>query len=699
MKIAVTCLVLWTAGFSRVAAREAPPLTNKPLDSDGVTILKNYDGWVNPQDLPPLPQCVAQQDDSTWLKAMTKCTDKRCTSNFVFICTHNQWLTQLSCLSTEFGPDVIQGYLPYCSRSILAKAQLYQWIRTVTGRTWLVDVGDANEIQSLSPASLSGGYASISVSGNAPECLTSSLSAPSMEPFQHTMASCSFTSITQHMGNEARPWEYSWRLRSMISLSFDTAGYNLTGRNIELGSYFDKECFCKTFRLDLEQEPCSGPEQIDMIKERLWLYAMCGPTSLPENWMDMVRIIGFRYIPVEDWHWPACVGDMPSEVTELTDQCATSACDVGPHGLCQVRRTIDRTCFCRSISYDSCGGSCHVFESRIDYVNWLHGVCGSVQDWHGLPDNWRQLASPTPNDMIPWHWTMKPIIDPNNPLQPLPVKCVSNGWKLFSLVLINAASLLAVFLGREKGSSKQTTSDPPKARIIPGITAAALHFVANCMNGFLIRQTLGYEDVPTLQLVLLWCSIPRPNWFMLLLMSSDSSDRRFPANAGAVVFAEVTLQVLSLYPMFLTVEYGFEHNFYFGGLQYAERRGWASILYAGALLWFIVVVVTLHRVKGAARRTNQPTSNTLLAGDKRKSYTTYGTLSVEASPKEVPQKESPELYTITITSMMLLWTAQWLFWVGFIGLTSEEFCPPMLGLLTVVWIAFSLASTSMRGNS
>jgi hypothetical protein len=104
-------------------------------DDQTLDALVNRGGWVNPEDLIPMPQCIAQQNYSSWLGAITKCTDKRCTSHFGVICTHHQWLTQLSCLSTEISSEMVRAYLPYCSRSVLAKAQLYRWIRTVTDRT------------------------------------------------------------------------------------------------------------------------------------------------------------------------------------------------------------------------------------------------------------------------------------------------------------------------------------------------------------------------------------------------------------------------------------------------------------------------------------------------------------------------------------------------------------------------------------
>ncbi|KAJ5738096.1 hypothetical protein N7493_001251 [Penicillium malachiteum] len=362
--------------------------TTSEDDGENHTILpqNNRGGWVNPEDFSPMPQCIAQQDESLWLSTMTKCTKKRCTSHFGVICTHHQWLTQLSCLSVSSSSGLVARYLPYCDRSILAKAQLYSWIRSITGRTWLVKVGDANGLQNLSPASLDSGYASVDVIAKAPKCLTRSTSV-SREPFQHVIASCSFTSTSQDIGNPARPWEYRQSEHSMIALDFETVGYDLVGDRINDGDYFDKCCFCDSFTMDLEKEPCSRSGQFEFMKKRFWINATRGPTSLPNDWTDTLITTQYSFIPIEDWRWPMCVADMPKQVTELTDQCATDAYEIDSGGYCNVRRAVDRACFCQNASYDSCTGLCHIFETRIDYITWLHGLCGDVQDWQGLSDN------------------------------------------------------------------------------------------------------------------------------------------------------------------------------------------------------------------------------------------------------------------------------------------------------------------------
>ena len=641
-------------------------------------IQDNRNGWVDPEDLAPMPQCIAQQNQSTWLSTMTKCTSKRCTRHFGVICTQHQWLTQLSCLSIEFSPGVIEGYFLYCARSVLAKAQLYQWTRNITGRTWLVDVGDANGLQNLSPASLAKGYAAVDVTFKAPTCLTSSGSVLSTESFQNVMASCSFTSNSQHTGNAARPWEYRESLRSMIALDSETVGYNLTGRLIPNGEYFDKECFCNAFTIDPKIEPCSGPEsgQIDITKERLWLNVTCGSTSLPNNWTDILKTTEFAYIPIEDWHWPRCVADMSKQVIGLPDQCATDACEIDSSSYCKVKRAIDRVCFCRDISYGSCGGSCQIFETRIDYIKWLHDLCGNVHDWHGLPDNWRQLAAPTPLDIVPWRWTLNP-----SKVGSIGAKetCDSNERKLGSFALVNIAFILTLILSQKEGIPRVAHGflwhRHPWCWIFKGTLIAAFQLLANFFNALLIQNTPGYEDVPVYQLMLLWCSVPRLAWLPILLICIQPYDGMNISAAASSLFAEIILQFFSSYYMVLTVNYGWKHDFYLGGMKEAEREGLAKIMYAGALMWFVMIGPALAQLTRATHIMDKSRGSevTPLMSSEEGDHAVYGTFSVIIRKNWLAQNAFKDLYPTTVTSMLLLWIAQWVFWVGFIGLSSEEY--------------------------
>ncbi|KAJ3461029.1 hypothetical protein MRS44_011896 [Fusarium solani] len=717
MKVSGVFHVLLTAEAFGVTA-------TGPLHDDGehfdngdiLDIQKNFNGWVNPEDLVPMPQCIAQQDQSAWLKTMTACTHLRCTSHFGIICTHRQWLTELSCLSTEFSPSVLKDYLPYCSRSILAKAQLYHWVRYTTGRTWLVNVGDANRLQILWPSSLVRGFANFDVTYKAPECLANSLSVSAAESFEHVLATCSFTDATQHTGNANRPWEYSKALRSMAALSFDTVGYDLTGGYIRPGEYFDRECFCSTFNIDVEREPCSASDSLDLTMERLWLNATCGSASLPGNWTAQLRIMGFTYIPVPDWRWPTCVSDMPRRVMDLTNQCATDACRLDPDGYCQTARAIDRTCFCRNIEYDSCQGSCQTSRTRIDYVEWLHHVCGDVEGWHGLPTNWRELTVLLPREMIPWAWTVKPtnrsnvdpIVGPGS--GEVEGKCASNEWKLGSIVLVNAATLLAAFLGHGPGDRLNTVDSGLHSQrlhwLLKGILLACLPLLANWFNARIVQSTPGYGAVPVFQLVLLWCSLPQPDLSAVLPSRIRWHGTKLCSSTASSLVAGVILQVPASYHMFLTVDFARRQVFDVDVITNAKKGHLALLMYAGALIWLLTIAALFiettryiykigslscsngadlpdwHRRKYATSNNQDMGALESLLGQpqprmpssrKEGQYTEYGTFSSGGKETKLPQKMPATLFTVVARSMPFVWIAQWLFWVGFIGLSSEEF--------------------------
>lgn len=678
-----------------------------------------------------MPQCIAEQDQSTWLSAMTSCIGRPCTRHFGRICTHHQWRTQLSCLSNAISPNVVREYLPYCSRSVLAKAQLHRWIRTITDRTWLAEVGDTKELQNLSPASLVEGYAPVDLTYIAPTCLAASSSARSMESFQHVVASCSFTSTTQHTGNAARPWEYSESLKSVVSLDFETAGYDLVSqpffhRDISPGDYFDKKCFCDNFALDFDTEPCSDSNRdLDLTKERLWIHATCGPMSLPRDWTDLLKTTEFAYIPIEHWHWPKCVEDIPTQVIKLTDRCATDACELDSRGYCEVKRTVDRACFCRNINYDTCGGSCKIFDTRIDYIKWLHDLCGGIPDWRGLPVDWRQLTAPTTIELIPWQWTLKPS---NGSYQAYltrvgttqaaqaPEACSSNSWKLGSIALINLTLFLAVLFGRRIYPHHSVCSCQrrryPMSWIFTGTKVAGLQLLATWLNAFIVQNTLGYENVPTFQLILLWCSLPRPTWLRILVFGGQPYEAMDVSAVASTLLTELILQLLSAYYMLMAVGYGRAHDFYFGGLKGATQATPALFMYIGALLWLLVTMVTsVYLVRAVSQSTisskpskcdvpesqerSQKPSNLMdatmahvgehcsLLGNNlahHSGYSSggqdpakYGTFPVNFRNERGPPQAVVESYAFMVIILFLLWIAQGLFWSGFINLSSEEY--------------------------
>ncbi|KAF4497989.1 hypothetical protein FAGAP_5848 [Fusarium agapanthi] len=597
MKIQTLLPALLIAGVS------GEPLTSSTRDLS--SILKNRGGWINPEDLAPMPQCIAQQDQSAWLDTMTKCTRHRCTSYFIF-CTHYQWLTELSCLSAEFSPSVVKRYSKYCSRSVLAKAQLHHWIQTTTGRNWLVDVGDTNGLQSLSPKSLADGYASIHIANKAPACLRESPSARTKEMFDHVISSCSFTATTQHTGNAARPWVYNSRRNSMTALSFDTASYDLISSHIAAGGYFDKACFCNTFTMSQHEEPCSTSSPKDLETQRRWMNETCGYT-------------------------------------------------------------------------------------------------------------WQEPARPQPRDMIPWRWR----IYPRSP--EAIAQCPSNEWKLMSIGLINLVTFFAILQANSaRQSTSSTNSRPlfydPARWILGGVLLGCIQLFANLANATIVQTTPGYEDIPVVQLMLLWCSLPRLSWLPISSHGTKNSKFQDTTSSMSAMFAEAILQAFSFYHMFLTVNYGRNHDFYFGALSRATRSPFAALMFGSALAWLFVMAlmaVTVIRTIRTRDKLNEKQEGESgveakeSTGPKEedcllpKSHTgseghSYGTLTGEVEALAPSMIGHSRLHMTMAMGVPLLWLAQWLFWIGFIGLSSHDFCLPSLETLTGVWLASSVGSVVIR---
>ncbi|KAF5621981.1 hypothetical protein F52700_10856 [Fusarium sp. NRRL 52700] len=591
-----------------IAAVSGEPLTNSTRGAssgdDSQSILKNRGGWVNPEDLAPMPQCIAQQDQSAWLDAMTKCTRHRCTSYFIF-CTRYQWLTELSCLSAEFSPSIVKRYSRYCSRSILAKAQLHHWIKTTTGRNWLVDVGDAYSLHNLSPESLVDGYSTIDIPNKAPACLKESPSAGTRETFDHVIGSCSFTATTQHTGNADRPWEYNSRRNSMTSLSFDTASYDLTNSHIPAGEYFDKACFCNTFSMSQHEEPCSATSPKDLESQRRWMNETCGYT----------------------WHEP----------------------------------------------------------TRLQ-----------------------------PRDMIPWRWRIFPRSPEDD------AKCPSREWKLMSIGLINLVTLFAILHANNTRQSTSTNSRQlfydPARWILGGVLLGCIHLLANLANATIVQTTPGYEDIPAAQLMLLWCSLPRLSWLPISSHGTKNPDFQDMNSSMSAIFAEAILQAFSFYHMCLTVNYGRIHDFYFGALSRATRSPFAVLMFGGALAWLFVVAMMAVPVVRTIRTRSRPSEKghgVLNGGTKErtgpeeeecllpKSHAgseghNYGTLPAEVESLPPSMRRHSRLHMSLAMGVPLLWLAQWLFWIGYIGLSSSDFCLPSLETLTGVWLASSLGSIIIR---
>jgi hypothetical protein len=289
-----------------------------------------------------------------------------------------------------------------------------------------------------------------------------------------------------------------------------------------------------------------------------------------------------------------------------------------------------------------------------------------------------------------------------------------------SIGLVNLVTFFAILHANKARQSDSTNSRRlfynPVRWILGGVLLGCIHLLANLANATIVQATPGYEDVPAIQLMLLWCSLPRLVWLPISAHGTKNSGFQDMTSSMSAVFAEAILQAFSFYHMCLTVNYGRIHDFYFGALSGATRSPFAALMFGGALVWLFVVAmmaVPVIRTMRTHDKLSEKEDGVSSADTKEwttpkeeecllpKSHTqpkghNYGTLPTEVESLDPSMRRCSQLHMAMAMGVPFLWLAQWLFWAGFIGLSSRDFCLPALETLTGVWLASSLGSVVIR---
>lgn len=220
---------------------------------------------------------------------------------------------------------------------------------------------------------------------------------------------------------------------------------------------------------------------------------------------------------------------------------------------------------------------------------------------------------------------------------------------------------------------------------------ASLQLFANLLITLLVVSVPGYENVPFTGLMMLWGTMPRVSWLTTIFPSVVKPSRSINlSEISFVLLGEVLLQCLSAPYMLLTIKYGLEHNLYFRSLESTEGGNSAKIMYNGALLWLISTLVLLwaiHTTFNMLTNSNQVAPN--VTDELTPLISHRSTLSNDYKSKAYYP------FSIAVSSQFLIWLSQCFFWGGFISLSSKQFCPPLLQVLTGIWVACSAASAAM----
>lgn len=397
--------------------------------------------------------------------------------------------------------------------------------------------------------------------------------------------------------------------------------------------FVDSDGFCSSTGTYLEQDEFCGLAHykktcpnacttgLGPTENLLWWNSTCGDQDLPNNWKDLL-IVG---LPSNAYlngsiEAPSCAASQDScnnYIISLQDKCSSTRCILDADDQCTSNATfLNQECFCAPLGFDTgcpgaCPGACKAWDEQQTFRSWVFNECRNLTGWGGL--HYSQLDSNgvvwIANDFIPWDWRVKPDQCPNG--LEADYQCPSNAAKLGSFAAANAAMLIAVpLIGRRTFINKITMGlfgrADSKFWTTSAIIVVLLHLLGNLINAALVRATPGFGHVPIGYLMLLWCTRPRVAWFSVFLINFQAPQAMYFSVAASSLLAELVLQLISLYYMVLVASFAAKKGYYHEGkLDGLPWKNHALTMYAGALLWLIIIVFALGAMAWSAFNVNK----------------------------------------------------------------------------------------------
>jgi hypothetical protein len=69
-----------------------------------------------------------------------------------------------------------------------------------------------------------------------------------------------------------------------------------------------------------------------------------------------------------------------------------------------------------------------------------------------------------------------------------------------------------------------------------------------------------------------------------------------------------------------------------------------------------------------------------------------------AEAAEAQRRNFRRIPMIVVGGMLLTWIAQWLWWVGYVNVAADTYCPPKVVVMTVVWTGFSVSGAAVGAS-
>ncbi|OCK89295.1 uncharacterized protein K441DRAFT_681270 [Cenococcum geophilum 1.58] len=386
----------------------------------------------------------------------------------------------------------------------------------------------------------------------------------------------------------------------------------------------DTSCFCKEMDLDKTCNP-TGIERTQLL---LWVNRICSGVSafpgMPDRWNDSLLLMNVSYHDQSNFTRPSCLkpNDCFQILNSTETNCSSTRCTLDGTGNCtSTPVAVDIPCFCKPMGFDrTCNRNCKLSWERKEYLEWMNSTCSSTQDWNGLPKNWTALLVVQEDELLPWNWQIRATNSTATQ------HCPSTAAKLGAFAAVNIAmALLVPILGRWD-VIKQITfgllgKRGSRAWLLTGPVTVGLHVASNAIGAYLIKSTRGYEAVNIWQLILLWCTRPRLAWMIVALIPWQAKDFIYFSVAASTLLAEVALQILGSICMGLASNYARKQHFYVADRLSQTPHGQdALVMYAGSLLWLIVILFAIATCAWSILGVNQHIAafGQIIRGSRRK---------------------------------------------------------------------------------
>ncbi|KAK3361471.1 hypothetical protein B0T24DRAFT_724670 [Lasiosphaeria ovina] len=563
--------------------------------------------WVDPALLQTPPTCVANNSiPCMWTPSrLDDCSATKCITAFEGVCMERAKRVDLSCLCTTLESDNCGT----CT-SPIERAGYDHWLNLTCGvlpawkglpQNWTAGFTSLELVQIDRGQSRTGTWAVSKCNASAEVDFTDGWDTP-----QYNMPSC--------MRDGCPALEQGWRQAMYDGRDAAWANYSVG----QPGSTFNDSCGVFLGRSDVcgsvyqkAQKDCSQmcPSRFEKTQSLLWLNDTCHgapsfkglPANAPADISAGVSDSTYDHLP-GDLVFPECANQGACGESLAAWKAAASDvfCVLNATGqYCSGNRTlVSYAQFCANISYPAtCAGFCTGSYGRHDWLWFINSTCGAVPGWAGLAAGWADLLEVQLADVKPWG-----DIAISHGLGGPAETCPTAEANIAVFAAANIAMLLFTpILGRRKVVEWLTfgwLGEPHRRSwMYMGPAMALLQLLANTANALIIRAVPGYGGADTKTLVMLWTTRPRMAWLAILLVPYQREDAMYFSCAATSLSVEVILQLISSYTFGTVANHARWQGFY--NTDSSDRLGRVAfgravqMMYGGALLWLLVIVLCL----------------------------------------------------------------------------------------------------------